>query len=125
LVHGGFWDNNVGFRHGRVVLVGDLDFMGERARIDDLALTLHFAMATLGRHDTDDAGAAAWVARLRRLVDAYDRGLDVPCALRSGLRCRGRWRASHCGRSAAGWSGWTTSRPPATLINEARGTDRS
>jgi Ser/Thr protein kinase RdoA (MazF antagonist) len=81
LVHGDFWDNNVGFRRGRVVLVGDLDFMGERPRVDDLALTLHFAAATLGPHgrdDRDDAGAAARIARLRRLVDAYDRGLEVP-----------------------------------------------
>jgi Ser/Thr protein kinase RdoA (MazF antagonist) len=37
LVHGDFWDNNVLFRHGRPVLVCDFDFMGERARIDDLA----------------------------------------------------------------------------------------
>lgn len=78
VVHGDFWDNNVGFRHGRVVLVGDLDFMGERTRVEDLALTLHFADATLGGPDKDDAGAAARIARLRRLVDAYDRGLDVP-----------------------------------------------
>jgi Ser/Thr protein kinase RdoA (MazF antagonist) len=78
LVHGDFWDNNVGFRGGRVVLVGDLDFMGERARIDDLALTLHFASITLGPHDQDDLGGAARIARLRRLVDAYDRGLEVP-----------------------------------------------
>ncbi|HEX5324182.1 MAG TPA: phosphotransferase [Capsulimonadaceae bacterium] len=40
LVHGDFWDNNVLFRESQVVLVTDLDFMGERARIDDLATTL-------------------------------------------------------------------------------------
>ena len=39
LVHGDCWDNNVGFRGARPVLVADFDFMGERARIDDLALT--------------------------------------------------------------------------------------
>jgi len=38
LVHGDFWDNNIGFRVGRLVLVADFDFMGERARIDDVAL---------------------------------------------------------------------------------------
>lgn len=38
LVHGDFWDNNVLFRRGRPVLLADFDFMGERARIDDLAL---------------------------------------------------------------------------------------
>jgi len=53
LVHGDFWDNNVFFRQGRVVLVTDFDFMGERARIDDLALTLYY-------------------------TNAYDRGLDEP-----------------------------------------------
>src|SRR5262245_41335093 len=37
LVHGDFWDNNVLFREGRIVLVTDFDFMGERARVDDLA----------------------------------------------------------------------------------------
>ena len=39
LVHGDFWDNNVFFRNGSVVLVTDFDFMGERARIDDLLIT--------------------------------------------------------------------------------------
>ncbi len=77
LVHGDFWDNNVGFRHDRVVLVGDFDFMGARARIDDLALTLYFADATLGPDDSlDDRGGGDRIARLRRLVDAYDSGLD-------------------------------------------------
>ena len=67
LVHGDFWDNNVLFRHGRPVLVGDFDFMGERARIDDLALTLWCA-----RCDLDVEGSPAQErARLRRLVAAY------------------------------------------------------
>jgi Ser/Thr protein kinase RdoA (MazF antagonist) len=48
LVHGDFWDNNVGFLGGRPVLVADFDFMGERARIDDLALTLWYARCDLG-----------------------------------------------------------------------------
>ena len=46
LVHGDFWDNNVFFRDNRVVLVTDFDFMGERARIDDLALTLYYTNST-------------------------------------------------------------------------------
>jgi Ser/Thr protein kinase RdoA (MazF antagonist) len=74
LVHGDFWDNNVLFRDERVVLVADFDFMGEQARIDDLALTLYFADAGFG-HDEADGSR---LARLRRLVDAYASGLDQP-----------------------------------------------
>ena len=73
LVHGDFWDNNVLFREGRIVLVADLDFMGRRARIDDLALTLHFATFTLGGGE-----AQPDAARLRGLVQRYDRALDGP-----------------------------------------------
>lgn len=73
LVHGDFWDNNVLFRDGRIVLVTDFDFMGERARVDDLALTLYFAESSLGHQDHGGR-----IARLRRLVDAYDSGLDIP-----------------------------------------------
>jgi Ser/Thr protein kinase RdoA (MazF antagonist) len=74
LVHGDFWDNNVFFREGRVVLVIDFDFMGERARIDDLALTLYYTNSTF----SEDPVSTARISRLRRLVDAYDRGLDNP-----------------------------------------------
>jgi homoserine kinase type II len=73
LVHGDFWDNNVLFRHGRPVLVCDFDFMGERARIDDLALTLWCAHCDLGA----EGGPAQDQARLGRLVDRYDAGLDL------------------------------------------------
>jgi homoserine kinase type II len=72
LVHGDFWDNNVLFRAGRVVLVTDFDFMGERARIDDLALTLYYTNSTFGADPLSDDR----VRRLRALVDAYDSGLD-------------------------------------------------
>ena len=74
LVHGDFWDNNVLFRGGRAVLLADFDFMGERARIDDLALTLHCARSDL----SVVAGPARELARLRRLVASYDAGLDLP-----------------------------------------------
>src|SRR6266545_4737338 len=74
LVHGDFWDNNVLFRHGRPVLLADFDFMGERARVDDLALTLHCARSDLSTH----AGPAQDRAQLRRLVASYDAGLDLP-----------------------------------------------
>jgi Ser/Thr protein kinase RdoA (MazF antagonist) len=72
LVHGDFWDNNVFFRDGRVVLVADFDFMGIRDRIDDLALTLYYTNSTF----TDDQLSGRRIRRLRRLVDAYDTGLD-------------------------------------------------
>jgi Ser/Thr protein kinase RdoA (MazF antagonist) len=74
LVHGDFWDNNVLFRHGRPVLVADFDFMGERARIDDLALTLWCAGCDLGAM----GGPAQERAQLGRLVASYDAGLEVP-----------------------------------------------
>lgn len=74
LVHGDFWDNNVFFRDGRVILVTDLDFMGERARIDDLALTLYFTCFEYPEEDVSDER----LRRLRRLVDAYDVGLEEP-----------------------------------------------
>jgi len=74
LVHGDFWDNNVLFRHRRPVLLADFDFMGERARIDDLALTLWCA-----RCDLDAGGGPVEErARLGRLVAAYDAELDRP-----------------------------------------------
>ena len=71
LVHGDFWDNNVLFHKGRVVLVADLDFMGERLRIDDLALVLYYANSTFW----DDPLSADRMRKLRGLVDAYDSGL--------------------------------------------------
>jgi Ser/Thr protein kinase RdoA (MazF antagonist) len=87
LVHGDFWDNNVLFRDDDIVLVLDLDFMGERPRVDDLALTLYYANSTLGASYDDPSR----VALLCDLVDAYDAGLThrlsgteraaLPCAL--------------------------------------------
>jgi homoserine kinase type II len=74
LVHGDFWDNNVLLREGAVVLVTDLDFMGERLRIDDLALTLYFANSSIG----GDRLSEERMRQLRHLVDAYDSGLDEP-----------------------------------------------
>lgn len=74
LIHGDFWDNNVFFRDGRVVLVTDFDFMGERARIDDVALTLYFTSLRYAETATSDAH----LRRLRGLVDAYESGLGNP-----------------------------------------------
>jgi len=80
LVHGDYWDNNVLFRSGHIVQIADLDFMGVRARIDDLALTLYYTNSTLPGDPASDDG----IRRLRLLVDAYNSGLDQP--LTSGER---------------------------------------
>ncbi len=74
LVHGDYWDNNVLFHQGRVALVADLDFMGERSRIDDLALTLYYTNSTFSEDPVSDDR----IRRLRTLVDAYDSGLHEP-----------------------------------------------
>jgi len=74
LAHGDFWDNNVLFRDGSVVLVTDFDFMGERARIDDLALTLYFTCLKYSKDQLPDD----LLQGLRRLVDAYDDSLGDP-----------------------------------------------
>jgi homoserine kinase type II len=62
------------FCAGRVVLVADFDFMSERARIDDLALTLYYTNSTFADDQTSDER----IRMLRTLVDAYDSGLDEP-----------------------------------------------
>jgi homoserine kinase type II len=74
LVHGDFWDNNVFFDNGQIVLVTDLDFMGIRPRIDDLALTLYYTNSTF----TDDQTSPQRRRRLAQLVDAYDASLETP-----------------------------------------------
>jgi len=74
LVHGDFWDNNVLFRNGKIVLMTDLDFMGERARIDDVALTLYYTNSTFSEDPLSDER----IQRMRFLVDAYASGLDEP-----------------------------------------------
>ena len=73
LVHGDFWDNNVLYRADELVLIHDFDHMGERARIDDLALTLYYMSCEPGL----PVGVAEWMGLLRRLVDGYDSGLEV------------------------------------------------
>jgi homoserine kinase type II len=74
LVHGDFWDNNVFFDNGQIVLVTDLDFMGIRPRIDDLALTLYYTNSTF----TDDQTSPQRRRCLVKLVDSYDDALEQP-----------------------------------------------
>jgi homoserine kinase type II len=74
LVHGDFWDNNVLFDAGSIVLVLDLDFMAERVRIDDIALVLYYTCS--GSTLPPDVSTGERRRRLRELVDAYDDGLS-------------------------------------------------
>jgi Ser/Thr protein kinase RdoA (MazF antagonist) len=74
LVHGDWWDNNVLFRHDRLVAVLDFDFMADRARIDDLALSAYFFLLQPGKGRPGPADRA----QLRRFVAAYDAAAQVP-----------------------------------------------
>jgi Ser/Thr protein kinase RdoA (MazF antagonist) len=73
LVHGDFWDDNVFFRGQTVVFVANFSFTADRARIDGLALTLHYADTGLGLATSHDR-----IAALRPLVRAYASGLGTP-----------------------------------------------
>jgi Ser/Thr protein kinase RdoA (MazF antagonist) len=75
LVHGDFWDNNVLFRGGEVTVLLDLDFMGERPRIDDLALTLYYTSSTLHMEGRKEGVRLACCAEL---AGAYDAALGQP-----------------------------------------------
>lgn len=72
IVHGDLWDNNVLFADGKPAALLDFDFMGERPRIDDVALTLYYANSTLGREYLDE-DRLAWLASL---ISAYAGSLD-------------------------------------------------
>ena len=105
LVHGDYWDNNVLFRRGQVVLVGDLDFMGVRPRIDDLALTLYFTM-----YELDDPLGDGGLRRLVHLVDAYDLGASPLLSAVERAVLQSRLRASRSGLWPFGVRSSTTSR---------------
>jgi len=77
VVHGDFWDDNVLFTGDELVAVIDLDFMAERPRIDDLALTAYFWFLQPGKGLPGAAGAH----ELRAFVDAYDAEAAVPLSL--------------------------------------------
>jgi homoserine kinase type II len=74
LVHGDFWATNVYLCGDQFTLLLDLDFLGERPGVDDLALTLFFINDHLGRNDTSPTRIAA----LRDLVNRYDAALTTP-----------------------------------------------
>ncbi len=67
LVHGDFWDNNVRFRHRQVALVTDFDFLGQRPRTDDLALTLYYTSVDITDITRDPA-------QLAELAGTYEAG---------------------------------------------------
>ncbi len=74
LVHGDFWDNNVLFNGNEVAIVLDLDFMGVRPRVDDVALTLYYTLSTVEDSPNYFPGRAYDGDRIgfvRELVDAY------------------------------------------------------
>ena len=72
LTHGDFCDGNVFFRGEAVVFAADFGFLAERARIDDLALTLYYADTGFGLTGRDR------IAALRPLVRGYTVGLGSP-----------------------------------------------
>jgi len=74
LCHGDFWDNNVGFTDTMITALLDFDFLGERERIDDLALPFWFWLLEPGR----GLPTAEDRELLRSLADAYDHGTDTP-----------------------------------------------
>lgn len=74
LVHGDFWDNNVFLRDGQVVFVTDFDFMGNRSRIDDLALTFYFTCMEFFEDPVTDHQ----LVQLQNLLNTYDRGAAHP-----------------------------------------------
>ncbi len=74
LVHGDYWDNNVFFREGQIVHIADLDFMGGRARIDDLALTIYYTNSTFADNQISDER----ISKLLMLVNTYNSGLSEP-----------------------------------------------
>ena len=76
LAHGDFWDNNVLFNGDDIILVTDLDFMGERRRIEDIALTLYFVHISEG-YCKNDAISAERAIELKQLLELYESGLNI------------------------------------------------
>jgi hypothetical protein len=107
LVHGDFWDDNVFFRGQEPVFVADFSFMADRARIDDLALTLYYTDTELGLADAGDR-----IAALRPLVQAYQSGLDKP--LTDAERGALPWAIARQPLWGIGgwWHSWITRTPP-------------
>ena len=63
---------------GKLVAVADLDFMGNRPRVDDLALTLYFTDEEIQLAHAADRPAEERIATLRPLAGAYAAALSTP-----------------------------------------------
>jgi hypothetical protein len=63
---------------GKLVAVADLDFTGNRPRVDDLALTLYFTDEEMQLAHAADRPAEERIATLRPLVRAYAAALSTP-----------------------------------------------
>jgi hypothetical protein len=97
LVHGDFWGNNVYFRGEKLVAVTDLDFMGNRPRVDDLALTLYFTDEEMQLTHAADRPAEERIATLRPLVGAYAAALSTPLSESEWQALPWRWPGSRYG----------------------------
>jgi Ser/Thr protein kinase RdoA (MazF antagonist) len=93
LVHGDFWDNNVLHRGDEIAVLLDLDFMGDRPRVDDLALTLYYANSTLAMDGRGDERLAISSAIVRAYAGATQHPLTgaeweaLPLALARTVLC--------------------------------------
>ena len=91
-------DANVLYRGHDIVLVHDFDHMGERARIDDVALTLYY----MNSEPAPDLDMDRRRSLLRRLVDGYESGLEDRLTPAERFALPVALADSRCGRSAAG-----------------------
>ena len=76
MAHGDFWDNNILFYHNQLSLIVDFDFMGERIRVEDIALTLYFAHISQN-FCTSEYPSRERAVELKKLLNLYESGLDV------------------------------------------------
>jgi len=70
LTHGDYWDNNVFMDGLKVCNVIDFDFLGERARIDDIAYTIKSLIR--------GAYSREVLARVKNVLESYDNKLGIP-----------------------------------------------
>jgi len=87
----------------------------DRARIDDLTLTLHYADTELGLTTSHDR-----IAALRPLARAYASGLGTPLTDAERRALPGPSPGSRFGASAAGSRCSTTRRPPGHMPGPRR-----